>query len=83
MKSTAFAILLLSVVALGLLFAQKGLSFSPLGTEASSHQIPLPTSKILIGLSPGVLGSLNGFTPTIALSPDRRYAALLDDGYGS
>jgi DNA-binding beta-propeller fold protein YncE len=83
LKSTVSAILLLSMVALGLLFAQKGLSFARFGTEASSRQVPLPTSKVLMGLSPGVLGSLNGFTPTIALSPDRRYAALLDDGYGS
>ena len=47
------------------------------------RQIPLPTSKQLIGTSPGVLGQLNGFTPTIALSPDKRYAALLNDGYGT
>jgi DNA-binding beta-propeller fold protein YncE len=47
------------------------------------RQIPLPTSKRLIGPSPGVMGSLNGFTPTIALSPDKRYAALLNDGYGT
>lgn len=47
------------------------------------RQIPLPTSKRLIGSSPGVLGQLNGFTPTIALSPDKRYAALLNDGYGT
>ena len=26
---------------------------------------------------------MNGFTPTIALSPDKRYAALLNDGYGT
>ena len=47
------------------------------------RQIPLPTSKRLIGPSPGVIGQLNGFTPTIALSPDKRYAALLNDGYGT
>lgn len=47
------------------------------------RQIPLPTSKRLIGTSPGVIGALNGFTPTIALSPDKRYAALLNDGYGT
>jgi DNA-binding beta-propeller fold protein YncE len=46
-------------------------------------QIPLPTSKRLVGPSPGELGQLNGFTPTIALSPDKRYAALLNDGYGT
>ena len=51
--------------------------------QVLERQIPLPTSKRLIGLSPGVMGQLNGFTPTIALSPDRRYAALLNDGYGT
>ncbi len=47
------------------------------------RQIPLPTSKRLMGPSPGVIGTLNGFTPTIALSPDQHYAALLNDGYGT
>jgi DNA-binding beta-propeller fold protein YncE len=51
--------------------------------QVQLRQVPLPTSKRLIGTSPGVLGQLNGFTPTIALSPDKRYAALLNDGYGT
>jgi DNA-binding beta-propeller fold protein YncE len=29
------------------------------------------------------MGSLNGFAASIALSPDRRYAAILNDGYGT
>ena len=83
MKFTLSAVLLLSMVALSLLFAQKGLPLSRFPTELPSRHVLLPTSKLLIGVSPGVLGPLNGFTPTIALSPDKRYAALLDDGYGS
>ena len=51
--------------------------------QVLQRQIPLPTSKRLIGVSAGVIGQLNGFTPTIALSPDKRYAALLHDGYGT
>jgi DNA-binding beta-propeller fold protein YncE len=51
--------------------------------QVQLRQIPLPTSKLLIGRSPGIIGSLNGFTPTIALSPDKRYAAFLNDGYGT
>jgi DNA-binding beta-propeller fold protein YncE len=51
--------------------------------QVQLRQIPLSTSKRLIGTSPGVIGQLNGFTPTIALSPDKRYAALLNDGYGT
>ncbi len=48
-----------------------------------SHQAPLPTSKFLTMPSPGHLGYLNSFPATIALSPDGRYAAILNDGYGS
>ncbi len=48
-----------------------------------SHEISLPTSKLLTTPSPGFLGRTNSFPATIALSPDRRYAALLNDGYGT
>jgi DNA-binding beta-propeller fold protein YncE len=47
------------------------------------RQIPLPTSKSLTVPSPGVLGSLNGFAAAMAVSPDGRYAAILNDGYGT
>ncbi len=43
----------------------------------------LPTSKALIGPAPGRIGPLNGFAAAIAVSPDGRYAAVLNDGYGS
>jgi hypothetical protein len=33
--------------------------------------------------SPGLLGSLNGFAAAMAVSPDARYAAILNDGYGT
>ena len=33
--------------------------------------------------SPGRIGNTNGFPATIAISPDRRYVALLNDGYGT
>jgi len=33
--------------------------------------------------APGRIGSTNSFPATIALSPDGRYAALLNDGYGT
>ena len=55
----------------------------PAQEQVLRWDIPLPTSKRLIGPSPGVFGQLDGFTPTIALSPDRHYAALLNDGYGT
>jgi DNA-binding beta-propeller fold protein YncE len=62
-------------VTLTLLVAQQG--------QLQYRHIPLPTSKYLIGGAPGVIGKLNGFTPTIALSPDKHYAAFLNDGYGT
>lgn len=45
------------------------------------RQIPLPTSKVLNTPSPGRIGAVNSFPATIALSPDGRYAALLNNGY--
>jgi DNA-binding beta-propeller fold protein YncE len=81
LKSSLAALPLLALAALSLLAAQSG---SQLGQEnLQLRHVPLPTSKFLIGPTPGVLGALNGFTPTVALSPDQRYAALLNDGYGS
>src|SRR6266498_4439451 len=47
------------------------------------RQIPLPSSKVLTTSAPGRIGSVNSFPATIALSPDGRYAALLNQGYGT
>jgi DNA-binding beta-propeller fold protein YncE len=66
--------MLVSVATLTLLAAQN---------QKVLRQIFLPTSKVLTVPSPGVLGSLNGFAAAITVSPDRRYAAILNDGYGS
>jgi hypothetical protein len=49
----------------------------------SSRRINLPTSKSLTLPVPGYLGRTNSFPATIALSPDGRYAALLNQGYGT
>src|SRR5208337_5556603 len=51
--------------------------------KRDGSSIPLPTSKILTIPSPGRIGSTNSFPATIALSPDGRYAAMLNDGYGT
>jgi hypothetical protein len=48
-----------------------------------SRIVPLPTSKQLTLPVPGYLTRTNSFPATIALSPDRRYAALLNMGYGT
>jgi DNA-binding beta-propeller fold protein YncE len=65
--------MLFSVATLTLLVAQN---------QRAPRQVSLPTSKVLTVPSPGVLGSLNGFAAAIAVSPDGRYAAILNDGYG-
>jgi DNA-binding beta-propeller fold protein YncE len=49
--------------------------------DASS--ISLPNSKTLTVPTPGRIGSTNSFPATIALSPDGRYAALLNNGFGT
>ena len=51
--------------------------------KRDGSSIPLPTSKILTIPSPGRIGSTNSFPATIAISPDGRYAAMLNDGYGT
>jgi DNA-binding beta-propeller fold protein YncE len=45
--------------------------------------INLPTSKMLTTPTPGRIGATNSFPATITISPDGRYAALLNDGYGT
>ena len=51
--------------------------------SAKPRQLPLPTSKVLNTPSLGRIGAVNSFPATIALSPDGRYAALLNHGYGT
>jgi Lactonase, 7-bladed beta-propeller len=51
------------------------------GTERPP--ILLPTTKMLTTPVPGRIGSTNSFPATMVLSPDERYAALLNDGYGT
>ncbi len=52
-------------------------------TKPPSRTINLPTSKTLNAPSPGKIAPTNSFPATIALSPDGRYAALLNFGYGT
>ena len=61
------------------------ISLAPLFAQDSAkpRHVPLPTSKVLHTPAPGRLGALNSLPATIALSPDGRYAALLNDGYGT
>jgi hypothetical protein len=57
------------------LFLAAVLPFIQAQQPNSSQHIPLPTSKMLSVPSPGT----DSFPATIAISPDGRYAALLND----
>lgn len=48
----------------------------------NSRKLNLPTSKTITVPVPGFIGLTNSYPATIALSPDGRYAALLNQGYG-
>lgn len=55
-----------------------------LGQGAKKNRaISLPTSKTLITPSLGRLGAVNSFPVTVAVTPDKKYAALLNFGYGT
>ena len=49
----------------------------------SSRKISLPTSKTFTVPVPGFIARTNSYPATVALSPDARYAALLNQGYGT
>ena len=62
------------------------LAAAPLCAQEPSADRPpimLPTSKMLTVPAPGRIGSTNSFPATMVVSPDGRYAALLNDGYGT
>jgi DNA-binding beta-propeller fold protein YncE len=49
----------------------------------TTHRISLPTGKTIATPAPGFIAKTNSYPATIALSPDGRYAALLNQGYGT
>ncbi len=51
--------------------------------KGSPRVIHLPNSKVLHLPAVGYVGQLNGFTPTAVVSPNKRFAAFLSDGYGT
>ena len=69
----------LAIVAIILLCTQSALA----QTKLPSHVINLPSSKTLTTPAPGKLAPTNSFPTTIVVSPDGRYAALLNGGYGT
>ncbi|HEV2173417.1 MAG TPA: hypothetical protein VGR71_07615, partial [Nitrospira sp.] len=75
MNSAALRLSLFVVFACALLVAQT--------PSNGQSQVMLPTSKMLTVPPPGRIGSTNSFPATMVISPDGRYAALLNDGYGT
>ena len=75
----------IAVVSLFALFAVSTLLVVFVVARAAdrSRRINLPTSKSLTLPVPGYLARTNSLPATIALSPDGRYAALLNQGYGT
>ena len=71
----------LGIRLLALLFCP--LLFAELAATQEPERTRLPSSKTILGPSPGAPQRTNGFPETIALSPDGRYAALLNNGYGT
>ena len=71
------------VYAIGLLFFVATLRVLVAQHQKQSRQVSLPTSKSLTAPAPGILGPLNGFAGAMVVSPNGRYAAILNDGYGT
>jgi DNA-binding beta-propeller fold protein YncE len=78
-KKLAKNIVAVSLLALSILLAV----FVVVRAADRARRINLPTSKGLTLPVPGYLARTNSFPATIALSPDGRYAALLNQGYGT
>jgi DNA-binding beta-propeller fold protein YncE len=78
------SILVFHSLLLGSIFVVVGaLTLSAQQTPGEQKIIHLPTSKQLTVPSPGRIGSTNSFPATMVVSPDGKYAALLNDGYGT
>ena len=75
MKRLALAVVLLSLGAV--------LTWIWAKAPAESPEMQLPSTKVIAVPGAGHIASLNSFPTTIGLSPDGRYAALLNDGYGT
>src|ERR1700684_1023979 len=48
-----------------------------------AQEIPLPSSKSISGAAPGAPQRTNTYPTELAVSPDRHYVAILNNGYGS
>ena len=60
-----------------------GLSFAMMSAQTAQNEIALPTSKTLAEPVPGEPQRTNSLPVTVALRPDGRYLAVLNNGFGS
>src|SRR5215469_11884591 len=51
--------------------------------QSNVRRVDLPTSKAVTLPVPGFVARTNSFPAAIAISPDGRYAAVLNEGYGT
>jgi len=56
---------------------------SSLFAQETSRQAPLPSSKLLLAPAPGDPKPTNSLPTAAVLSPDGRYLAILNNGYGT
>jgi len=75
MKRTVLGVGIVLAVVLGLHVVH--------GFNTKTGKVPLPSSKVLLEPVPGNPQPTNSFPTAMALSPDGKYLALLNDGYGT
>ena len=51
--------------------------------DDAPRKIRLPTSQSITVPSPGFIGRTNSYPAAVALSPDHRFAVLLNEGYAT
>jgi len=69
-------------VAFGLLFVLS-VALAAAQTSRDKKEVQLPSSKRLLAPAPGSPQSTNSFPTAVALGPDGKYLAILNNGYGT
>jgi DNA-binding beta-propeller fold protein YncE len=65
------------------IFGGLALAVAAMAQAGSDHTIPLPSSKTLHVPAPGSPQRTNSLPTAVALSPDGKYLAILNNGYGA
>ena len=77
---TTFRLAFIAFVLLGLVVS---VAAARRKSAQETKSLPLPTSKMLPASLPGSFQPLNSLPVNMAWSPDRRYLAILNNGYGT